>query len=136
MTDEVVVENNRPNESADLVRKVAAAIVGLIIIIILVLLAKWLGDRVRERFFPQKNSTANVQVIPPEVNAPTTNSPANSKNSTNPTSSTNTASPTSGSVSTVSAIPATGPNDWNYLILAVLALSGLSTLAWAKKSSL
>ncbi len=125
MAEDVVINNPEPTQSTDLIRKVVAAVVGVIVIIILVLLAKWLGDRVRERFFP-KTTTANVQVIPPEDTANNPAGPTNNPGSTNPAN--------SKMATAYSAIPATGPNDLNYIVLALFAVAGLFALSLTKKS--
>jgi flagellar biogenesis protein FliO len=49
-------------------KKVVAAIIGILIIVALILLAKWLGDRIRERIFPAKTETQTVaEVVQPNV---------------------------------------------------------------------
>lgn len=107
----------------EIARKVIAVIVGILVIIALVLLARWTGDQIRNRFFAPKPV---VQVIPPEEPAPqpqtnTGNTQGNGGN----TLGSNTA--------TVSAVPATGPEDAIYPIFAFLFLSGAGTLAYARK---
>lgn len=96
-------------------RKILAAIIGLIIIIAVVLLAKWVGDQVRLRFFTPK-TVSNVQIIPPE------NKPAPTK----PTEKTNPVQTTAPATT-----PATGPNDWIYAAVAVLFISGIATIKFA-----
>lgn len=91
-------------------RKVLAAIIGLIIVIAVILLAKWVGDQVRLRFFTPK-TVSNVQITTPVV------SPAPSKTTEN-----------AGQVQTgmPATTPATGPNDWIYVAVAFLFISGLA----------
>lgn len=96
----------------DRVRQVVAAIVGILVIVALVLLARWTGDRIRERFLAPKVPSP-VQVTPVEEQE----KPA--------ATGTNTA--------TYSAIPATGPNDLGYALLAFLALGGILSLRVAKR---
>lgn len=99
------------SSNSDLVRKIVAAVVGLIVIIAIVFLAKWLGDLIRTRFIDNKTPKVETTTTP----------------STNATD--------SGTVSTISAIPATGPNDSAYLMLGLMAVTGISVLTLSKKFS-
>lgn len=119
--------DDEQNSGSDLVRKIVAAIVGLIVIIAIVLLAKWAGDLIRARFIDNKK--------PPVVQTPT-------KPTTNPNPTPNTNNqpgfdPKTGTykISTISAIPATGPNDTLYILLAVMGLGGATILTLSKKFS-
>lgn len=98
------------NSESDWTRKVLAALVGLFVIIVLVLSAKWVGDKVREKFFTPKGPTVNSQIIPVEDN---------------------TAQET-GNQSTASAIPKTGPADVGYFVMGLLFLGGVVSLTLAK----
>jgi len=98
-----------------------AAVVGLVVIIAIVFLAKWLGDLIRTRFID--NKTPKVET----TTTPSTN--ATDSGAVNPTN-------TTYNISTVSAIPATGPNDSAYLMLGLMAMTGISLLTLSKKFSL
>ena len=91
----------------DRVRQVAAAIVGILIIVVLVLLARWTGDQIRERFLTPKPAVVNNQPVSP---SPVVNSPE--------TISVETPS------STLSAIPETGPADFGYFLLGLGFITG------------
>lgn len=99
------------NSRSDLLRKIAAAVVGVIVIILFVLAAKWLGDRIKERFFP-----GTVVVVTP---TPTPVLPGYVSVTPVPTYSTS---------------PATGPADSLYIIVGLMALTGGSFLILAKKN--
>ncbi|KKU92477.1 MAG: hypothetical protein UY21_C0001G0100 [Microgenomates group bacterium GW2011_GWA1_48_10] len=109
------------DSSSDTIRKIVAAVIGIIIIILLVLLAKWVGDKIRERFLTPKTPTATTQEIPPEDSTPVS-TPSG------------TTYPPSGQPP-YTTIPATGPEDWAYVFLALLALTGFSSLLFARKLS-
>ena len=91
------------------VRKLTAAIVGIIIIIAIILLAKWVGDRVRERFFQPRQPVVIQQQTPKQ-----------------------TQDADSAKTATYSAIPSTGPKETAYLLFAFLAVSGLASIKLAK----
>lgn len=95
-------------------RKVLAAIIGLIIIIAVILLAKWVGDQVRLRFFTPK-TVSNTQITTPANNqVPAKQTETTSQSQT-------------GTQTTLPATtPATGPNDWIYVAVAFLFISGLA----------
>lgn len=88
----------------ELLRKILAILIGILILIGIVLLAKWVGDRVREKFFTKKTSV--VQVIPPE------DVPTESRS-------------TGSNTATYSAIPTTGPNDILYVVVGMAGLVGV-----------
>lgn len=98
-------------------RKVVAAIVGIIVIILLVLLARWVGDQVRQRFF-SSNTVINEQTVQVPQAIPTTDLIVD-RNATKS--------------ATLSAIPATGPVETFYVIASFLALTGLGSVALSKK---
>lgn len=94
-------------------RQIVAVIVGILVIIALVLIAKWTGDQIREKFFAAKKTpvvTQPVESVKPVVPA----------------------EPAVVSVATPSAIPATGPNDWVYVASVTVAVLGLSFLRLAR----
>ena len=97
-------------------RKIAAGIIGLVIIIALFFVAKWTGDQIRERFLKPK---APAMVI--TAKAPVT------KND-------NLLGEKTAKTATYSAIPSTGPNDWVYLAFVVLFASGIVTLKLANST--
>ena len=92
-------------------RKVAAAVIGLVIIIGLFFVAKWTGDQIRNRFLKPKA---------PVVVVTTTKTTPMKKDNLLGDKATTTAS--------YSAIPSTGPNDWMYLVFALSFVSGLTFL--------
>jgi len=93
-------------------RKVAAAVIGLVIIIGLFFVAKWTGDKIRQRFLTPKA---------PAVVVTTTKAPQMKKDNLLGDKATTT-------TATYSAIPSTGPNDWMYLVFALSFVSGLTFL--------
>lgn len=104
-------------------KKVVAAIIGILIIIALIFLAKWLGDRIRERVFPAKTETVTVaQTAQPNVIKPL---PTRVKQTT--------VAVDNGKLATISATPATGPYDALYLMLGFIAIAGLTTKFLAGK---
>lgn len=104
---------------SDLVRKIVAAVIGLVVIILIVLAAKWIGDRVRERFFPGGLTPTPTPVITvtPVPSGYVTLTPSGG--------------PTA--VPTYSRIPATGPEDYAYIVVALMALGGIGALSLVKK---
>ncbi len=96
----------------DRVRQIAAAIVGILVIVVLVLLARWTGDKIRERFLTPKpavvSQPAPIVQIPKEENKVLTSA-------------------------TYSAIPSTGPNDWAYVALGTMAILGFGFLKFASR---
>lgn len=97
-------------------RKIVAAIIGILIIIALIFLAKWLGDRIRERVFPAKTETKTVtQTTQPNVIKPL------------PTRAQPGTTVKNAKLATISATPATGPYDAVYLVLGFVALAGLTS---------
>lgn len=104
-------------------KKVVAAIIGILIIVALIFLAKWLGDRIRERVFPAKTETETVtQVAQPNVVKPL---PIRVKQAN--------ITPNNAKLATISATPATGPYDAIYLLLGFVAIAGLTTKFLAGK---
>ncbi|MCL4397691.1 hypothetical protein M1403_01540 [Patescibacteria group bacterium] len=99
-------------------RQAAAIIVGIILLVLVVLLARWTGERIRERFLTPKPPV--VTSTPPEENT----------ESATPSSLLNNGG---SKTSTVSAIPSTGPEDFGYLVMGLVLVSGLSSLALAHK---
>lgn len=105
-------------------KKVVAAIIGILIIVALIFLAKWLGDRIRERVFPAKTETQTVtQTAQPNVIKPL---PTRVKQTT--------VAINNAKLATISATPATGPYDAIYLMLGFVAVAGLTTKFLANKS--
>ncbi len=96
-------------------RKVLAIVIGLLIIVAVVLLARFVGDKVREKFLMPKPVAKVSQVVPAEqAEAPQVMMTANKS-------------------ATYSAIPATGPESFGYLLLAILFLGGVSSLALSRR---
>ncbi len=106
---------------SDIVRKIVAAVVGLIVIILIVLAARWIGDRVRERFFPGTITPTPTPIISPIPTGYVTLTPSQLPSGV----------PTG--VPTYSHIPATGPEDYAYVIVGLMALGGVGALSLAKK---
>jgi hypothetical protein len=102
------------NSQNDLLRKIAAAIVGIIVIILFVLAAKWLGDRIKERFFP-----STLPVVTPTTTPVPSNYPG----------------VTVTPIPTYSTSPSTGPNDILYIVVGLMAVGGGSALVLSKKTS-
>ena len=90
-------------ENSDTGRKVVAAIVGIILIVALVLLAKWAGDKIRGRLTPAKPVVIEQQPQSENLLGDNTKTTA-----------------------TYSAIPKTGPNDWLYAIAGIMLVSGIA----------
>jgi hypothetical protein len=109
-------------------KKVVAAIIGILIIVALILLAKWLGDRIRERIFPAKTETQTVaEVVQPNVVKPLPSRiKAGAVVSNTVTSNTK--------LATISATPATGPSDMIFVVLGFVAVAGLTTKLLANKA--
>ena len=100
------------SDSSDLLRKIVAAVIGIIVIILIVLAAKWIGDRIRDRFFPSSptpTSTPTVTQLPTNIATPTITPPGQ--------------------------IPSTGPMDIGYVLIGLSALGGLTTIALSKRRS-
>ncbi len=85
-------------------RNVVAAIVGVILIVILVFVAKWTGDKIREKFSKPKPEPIVVSQQIPSGSLLTDNIKK---------------------TATYSAIPKTGPNDWLYAVVGIMFISGL-----------
>lgn len=98
-------------EATDSGRKVVATLVGIVMIVLLVLTAKWTGDQIRNRL-------ARPQPIAVVEQTPTGDLLGDETTKT----------------ATYSAIPATGPADLGYVLLGLSALTGFSSLALAKKA--
>ena len=105
-------------------RKIIAAVIGILIIVALIFFAKWLGDRIRERIFPTTSNAQKVVNTTPTVAAPapTRNVPGTTKVIT-------------GKSATMSAIPATGPVETAYLLFGLLASAGVASKFVASKIS-
>lgn len=118
MAEETTLPEPQSN-SSDILRKVAAAIIGVFVIILIVLAAKWIGDRVRERFFP--GTTVGGTTAPTPTNSPDQ-------------SNTPTLTPTS--MPTYSQIPNTGAENFIYVLIGLMTLGGSSAILLAKKKTL
>ncbi len=117
MADETTLPEPK-SDTSDILRKVVAAIVGLIVIILIVLAAKWIGDRIRERFFPGTITPTPTPVV--------TITPIP----------TGYISPMPTRVPSYSHIPATGTEDYIYVLVGLMAIGGTSALVLAKKKAL
>ena len=100
------------------VRKVLAVVVGILILVAVVLLARWTGEKIREKFLVPKLPVVITNTVENPEAAPSTL--LNTQN--NPTA-------------TVSAIPSTGPEDFGYLAMGLVFVSGLSSLALARRKA-
>lgn len=99
----------------EIARKVIAALVGILVIIVLVLLARWTGDQIRNRFFAPKPI---VQIIPESQPAP-------QPEVYNP-----------NKTATYSSVPATGPADFLFPVITLLGASGTFVIHLSRKFSL
>jgi hypothetical protein len=88
--------------------------VAALVLVVVVLAARWTGEKIRERFLSPAKPPVTVY------------QPGNSQN--NPSSE-------KSKTATYSAIPETGPESFGLVMAAVSALGGLSSLYLAKKSS-
>ncbi len=95
------MENSQVSDTG---RNVVAAIVGVILIVVLVFAAKWTGDKIREKLSKPKPEPV---VVRQEI-------PQNSLLNDNAKKATS-----------YSAIPKTGPNDWLYVVVGIMFISGL-----------
>lgn len=110
-------------------KKVVAAIIGILIIVALILLAKWLGDRIRERIFPAKTETQTAaQVTQPNVVKPLPSRIKAGNVVTNPSVNPN------AKLATISATPATGPSEMIFVTLGFIALAGVTSKFLANKA--
>jgi hypothetical protein len=110
-------------------KKVVAAIIGILIIVALILLAKWLGDRIRERIFPAKTETqTEAQVTQPNIVKPL---PSRIKSGAVVP---NTVTVNNAKLATISATPATGPNDMIFVVMGFIAVAGLTSKFLANKA--
>lgn len=89
-------------------RKIAAGLIGVLVLIFLFFAAKWTGDRIRERFLKPKSPAVVATTKPPTT---TSDNLLGEK-----------ATPTA----TYSAIPSTGPNDLLYVIAGIMFISGIA----------
>lgn len=105
-------------------RKVAAAIIGVLVIILLVLFARWLGEQIRDRYFAPKPTVTVKQIIPPEVG----------EIPVRPSGTVVTQAGTGATM--VRTIPSTGPNDFGYFLIGLAFISGLVTLRLASRDHL
>ena len=91
----------------EVLKKVLAVVFGILLLVLVVFVARWVGDKIRERYFAPK-------VIV------TTNAPESIVIDTQPTM--------IPKVATYSAIPKTGPAEIMYLMSGFGLLSGLASL--------
>lgn len=92
------------NTETDSGRKATAAIVGILLVVLLVVAAKWTGDKIRERLTKPKPIAVVEQTPADNLLGEKTKS------------------------ATYSAIPETGPNDWLYAVVGLMLVSGLGVL--------
>lgn len=97
-------------------KNILAVVLGILVLILVVLLARWVGDKIKERFTTPKTV---VTTNPPVETVPNTTT-------TNPE-----ASPTPV---TYKAIPKTGP-EFVYLFTGLSTLAGVISLKFSKKIS-
>lgn len=100
-------------------RQIAAIIVGILLIIVLILVARWTGDRIREKFLTPKAPSLVETTKTSPVYQPV------------PAAQEQTLSNPSGS--SLSAIPSTGPADFGYLVIIFLLLGGTVSKALARR---
>ncbi len=91
---------------------------GILVIVVLVVLARWTGDRIREKFLTPK-PVIETQTTQTNQTAQTTQNVAQEP----------------PKVSTYSVIPSTGPKEEAYLLFAFLAVSGIASLKLARRLS-
>lgn len=95
------------------VRQITAVFVGILVIVVLILLARWTGDKIRERFLSPKP----VVVTKPASIVQT----LKEENKVLP-------------AATYSAIPSTGPANFGYFLIAMFFLSGLVIKSFCAKT--
>lgn len=89
-------------------RKVAAIILGVVVLVGIILAARWTGEQIRQRFFaPRPTIITSVPAPAPENQESLMNLPKKSP------------------VATTSAIPKTGPAEVFYLFSGLAAASGI-----------
>lgn len=104
---------DQANSSSDSGRKVVAAIVGIFLIVLLVLTAKWIGDQIRSRLVKPTQPIAVVEQPKSE----------------------NLLGDNTQKVATYSAIPKTGPNDWLYAVAGIMLFAGFGAKQLSKHLS-
>lgn len=105
------MENTEQVDStSDTGRKIVAALVGVVLIVLLVIVAKWTGDQIRSRLVKPQPVAVVEQPVSENLLGDNTNQTA-----------------------TYSAIPSTGPNDWLYAVSGIMLVSGLGLLRLAKR---
>lgn len=98
----------------DLLRKILTLLLAALVLVIIVLAARWTGEKIRERFL--QPAKPPITVYQPGIT---------STNIT--TNSTKTA--------TYSAIPKTGPEEFGLVMTAISMLGGISSLVLARKKT-
>lgn len=111
-------------------RKIIAAIVGIIVVIVLILLARFVGDQVRQRFFQSTSVVEQTVAVPkPKPTSELVKAPTPSV--TDETGSTTEAG--KGKGKGVTTIPATGPREDAMMAMGLVFLTGVSLVALSKK---
>ena len=96
----------------ELLRKIFAALIGIIILILVVLVAKWTGEKIKEKFFSPKTPS----VIEVENSTEGSNLVINKNKET------------------YTSIPQTGPELFGLVALGFSAVGGVATRFFSKKS--
>lgn len=99
-------------------RKVAAVLVGVLVLVVVVLLARWVGEQVRGRIFTPKTVVTAPAPTAPEV---TTEKPSLLTEEQKQ--------------ATVSAIPKTGPVDFLFPLIGLAMFSGVFSLSLAHRKA-
>lgn len=109
-------------------RQIAAVFAGILVIIVLIVMARWTGDQIKQRFLTPKMATEAASLQAENMSQ----SPAPAE----PTAGSNTVTPSpsqANKTATYSAIPSTGPEDIGYFFLAILAFAGIVSRKFASR---
>jgi len=101
-------------------KRIFAILVGVLILVAVIFVARWVGEKIRENFL--KPATPQVVVLPPD----NTNSLTTDLTNTNPGG---------NKTASYSAIPKTGPEEMGFVMMAVSMFGGLSSFALARKKA-
>lgn len=96
-------------------RKVLAVIVGILILVIVVFAARFIGQKIQQRIFtPKTVVTENLPVVPVQTSPSLI---------------------TKNNIATISAIPKTGPEDIGFVVMGLMFFGGISSLTLSKRFS-
>lgn len=93
----------------EVLRNILAAVFGIIILIFVILLARWTGEKIRERFFTPKQIVTVQETTPPSLMDQKIDQKTDQKSAATP----------------VSTIPSTGPAEVIYLLSGLTAAGGI-----------